>query len=369
MKSKFLFLTIMMCPALYAVAQTRIAKKACQLPNGITVRYHERGPANGLPVILLHGFTDTSRSLYKVAEEIQRRDSSLRIIVPDLRGHGDSSMPPSSCAKDPSKCFSFPLLASDIIQLMDQLSIPKAFVAGHSLGGMIAQELALKHTDRIQGVALIATLLSGGTNEAVQEFVVKEMIDGVMRRVAREKHLRWPEQVYERTPSSLGDEVRDFLRQNWVSEPGADVELLDAIARETVATRLGTWIGLAESIVAFDNRIALQRLAVPTLVLYSTADPVYPQGQTQEDFRNCLTAAMRNGNHKIVYKQYGRNPEDRKSDPDLGHNFHWTVPNRVAADIASFVRTHKPEPLHTFIDDSGNVVSVPAIDNTLSLLK
>ncbi len=369
MKSKLLFLTLVLCPVLEIVAQTRIAKKSCQLPNGITIHYHERGPASGLPVILLHGFTDTSRSLYNVAEQIENLDSSLRIIVPDLRGHGDSSMPPASCAKDPSKCFSFPLLTSDIILLMDQLSIPRAFVAGHSLGGMIAQELALKHADRIQGVALIATLLSGNTNEAVQDFVLKEMINGVMRRAAKDNHLRWPEQVYERTPSNLGDEVRAFLRKNWVSEPGADDDLLDAIARETVATRLGTWIGLAESIRGFDNRKALQRLSVPTLVLYSTADPVYPQGKTQEDFRNSLAEAIRNGNHTIIYKQYGRNPEVRKSDLDLGHNFHWTVPDRVAADIASFIRTYKPEPLHTYIDDSGNIVSVPTADDTVSLLK
>ncbi len=369
MKSHFLILTLMLCPALCAVAQIKIPKKACELPNGITIRYHERGPADGIPVILLHGFTDTSRSLYKVAEELEKLDKGLRIIVPDLRGHGNSSMPSESCAADPASCFTFSLLSNDIILLMDELSISKAYIAGHSLGGMIAQELALKHTNRVHSVTLIATLLCGSTNDVVQDFVLKEMLNNVMRRAAKEKHLRWPKDVYERTPANLGGQVPAFLRQNWVTEPAADEALLDAIAYETVATRMGTWIGLAKSIRDFDNRKALEQLAVPALVLYSTNDPVYPYGQTQDDFKRSLAAAVRNGNNSIVYKQYGRNPEDRKSDLDLGHNFHWTVPDRVAADIASFVRTQKPEPIHTFLDDSGNVVSVPATDGALSLLK
>ncbi len=356
----------MLGPALWVNAQTKIPKKACHLSTGITISYYECGPTDGVPVIMLHGFTDTSRSFTGVAEEIQKRDSCIRIIVPDLRGHGNSSMPASSCANDPGACFTFALLTNDIVSLMDALGIRKAFVVGHSLGGMIAQELALNHTDRVEGVTLIATILSGKTNDVVRNFVVKQMLNNVMRRAAKSNHLRWPEDVYKRTPANLGTHVKSFLRENWVTEPGVSEDLLDEIASETVAIPLGTWIGVSGSLLEFDNRKALEKLSVPALVLYSTGDPVFPPGVTRNDFRNCLQAAARNGNEAIVFKQYGRDRAAKDTSTDLGHNFHWTVPDRVAADITSFVRTSKPEPIHTFLDSNGRVLSVPTSGIALS---
>lgn len=64
-------------------------KQSVYLPNGIDLAYVELGDPQGEPLLLLHGFTDTSRSWTELAPHLER----YRVLIPDLRGHGASDKP------------------------------------------------------------------------------------------------------------------------------------------------------------------------------------------------------------------------------------------------------------------------------------
>jgi 3-oxoadipate enol-lactonase len=100
----------------------------------------------GSPLICLHGYALDHTIWLDMAEEMK---SNVRLILPDLRGHGKSPSPEGK--------YSMLSMAEDILQIMDSLSIERATIAGHSMGGYIALALAELHQDRLLGLALIAS--------------------------------------------------------------------------------------------------------------------------------------------------------------------------------------------------------------------
>ncbi|MCK5750333.1 MAG: alpha/beta fold hydrolase, partial [Oricola sp.] len=100
-------------PAAIDQAEWAGEKKTITLPNGQRLAYVEWGDPKGAPVLLLHGFTDTSRSWTQVLPYL----SDFRVIMPDQRGHGAASKP--EC------CYALADFAYDAKLLMDALKIER----------------------------------------------------------------------------------------------------------------------------------------------------------------------------------------------------------------------------------------------------
>lgn len=120
-------------------------KKRVQLPNGIAIAYVEAGNPHGEPLLLLHGYTDTSRAWTILVPFL----SNYRLLIPDLRGHGASTTP--DC------CYAIADFAYDARLFLDALGVDRAAIAGHSLGSMIAQRFAAEYPDRATKVALLGS--------------------------------------------------------------------------------------------------------------------------------------------------------------------------------------------------------------------
>jgi pimeloyl-ACP methyl ester carboxylesterase len=120
--------------------------------NGISVRYREAG--SGSPVVLLHGYLlSLDEWLPALGLPSCRMADDLaahhRVIAMDLRGFGQSTKLADSSA--------FGLhMADDVVRLLDHLQIEKAHIIGHSMGALIAANLASRHPARVRGVTLIA---------------------------------------------------------------------------------------------------------------------------------------------------------------------------------------------------------------------
>ena len=99
------------------------------------LNYQEQG--NGYPVILIHGMFGSLSNLGNLARCLSNH---FRVISVDLRNHGDSPH---------DSLFDMATMAEDILYLMDILSLPTAFIVGHSLGGKVGMQLALSHSDRV----------------------------------------------------------------------------------------------------------------------------------------------------------------------------------------------------------------------------
>ena len=320
-------------------------KQTVVLSTGIRMAYVEAGRPGGPAVILLHGYTDTSRSFFPTLEALERAETDLHVYALDLRGHGGSSMPTGpGCAAAPEQCFSPAALASDVLAFMEHKGLLKAHVVGHSNGSLVAQELALAHPARVQSLVLIGSWACSVAHPGVEQFLVP-LVEGQWKEALERSRpgFRWPEDAYELTPLDADPGAREWIAQNWALEIAADPGFVRKVVPETAAIKLGTWIGVLRGIRRIDNRERLRGLGVPTLVIWATQDNFFVE-ENQAELRSALDMAVASGRLRYVFKTYGRAPlpASGQQESDLGHNTQWGAPRMVAADITAWVRTGRP---------------------------
>jgi pimeloyl-ACP methyl ester carboxylesterase/tetratricopeptide (TPR) repeat protein len=254
------------------------------LPTGVTLEYAERGSASGMPVVLLHGVTDSWRSFEHLLPHFP---STIRAIDVTLRGHGDSSRPEAD--------YRYADMASDVRALMDALGIPAAVIVGHSMGASVAQQLAADHPSRVAGLVLIGSFADG--NAAVREFYEKEIAV-----------------LTDPVPDAF---ARGFQESTLVATLPAGQ--LDTFVGESLKLPAYVWKSLFQGFV--DTPCPCRKLgdmAAPTLLIWGDRDAYVSRVE-----QDALLAAIP-GSRLVIY-------------PGTGHAVHWEEPRRSAADIVSFV--------------------------------
>ena len=119
-----------------------------------TVRLSFSDAGQGTPVVLVHGFP-LSGAIWSQQEAGLR--THYRVIVPDLRGHGNSPAPPGIYEMD--------RLARDVLALLDTLKIEKAVVIGHSMGGYVTLAAYKLAPERFLALGMIASQAGADTEE------------------------------------------------------------------------------------------------------------------------------------------------------------------------------------------------------------
>jgi len=121
--------------------------------NGLSFPVFERG--SGPAVLLLHGFPD-SRFLWR--NQIgPLLDAGFRVVAPDLRGFGDASKP------EAVQEYRLPVIARDVVGILDALNIPQARVVGHDWGSALAWYLAAVHADRVERLVALSVGAPGNS--------------------------------------------------------------------------------------------------------------------------------------------------------------------------------------------------------------
>jgi pimeloyl-ACP methyl ester carboxylesterase len=120
-------------------------KQTAALPNGVRLAYAELGNPAGRPLLLLHGFTDSSRVWTILAPYL----ADHRVLIPDQRGHGGSSAP--RC------CYAMSDFTEDARLFLDAMGVERAAVVGHSMGSLVAQSLAADHPERVTRIVLVGS--------------------------------------------------------------------------------------------------------------------------------------------------------------------------------------------------------------------
>lgn len=298
------WITVAASVSLTASCASALADSACadyshpecsiQLSTGITMAYREVGPPHGSAVFLLHGYTDSSRSWELVLPILHRLLPGSDIIVPDLRGHGNTSMPPGAgCPAAPETCFSWADFAADIIAFMDARHIRRAAIVGHSMGTLVAQELGLSYPERVSRLVLISTAAAG--QEPAIEALLNQVVEGLWQQAFLAAGYSWPDGVYNLSPAVAAPDFSDFIENQWVTSTVAPTWFLNEIRPETAAVRLGTWIGPLEQIYAADNTSRLRHLQAPTLVLYAIQDDIFTLTDEQTLISSLTAAATAGG--------------------------------------------------------------------------
>ncbi len=131
--------------------------------NGIRINVLTDGPSDGPPVLLIHGFPETS---YEWRHQIPALvDAGYRVMAPDTRGYGASDKPRGPVSRH--------TLAADMVGVLDHFDVDEAALIGHDWGGIIGFKLLIDWPDRIARAALLDTLCSVWTPAAIHGFWFK----------------------------------------------------------------------------------------------------------------------------------------------------------------------------------------------------
>ncbi len=199
----------------------------------------------GLPCVLLHAFPLDRRMLTEVATRLGAR---ARILVPDLRGFGDSELGGGA--------YSIADLADDVAQLLDQLGLERAVVGGISMGGYVSLAFAARHRRRLMGLVLADTKAGPDTPEA---------------RNARNEAMAL---VKDR---GAGAYVESMLPR--LLGPNASAEAKEQVRRLGAQRPEALLAGLQALRDRPDRRAELSAIACPTLILVGTDDAVTPPAE------------------------------------------------------------------------------------------
>lgn len=256
-------LCISACVPTNPSGQANMTKKRITVDRG-TFSYREGGNQTGFPVIMVHGWPESSYCWEAVAGEM---DSSFRIIAPDLRGLGDSerTLNPSSYRKIE--------LGKDIIAIADALGIDSFYLVGHDWGGIVVQEIALMIPERVKKLVVmnIPIITNLQANLEARDVMYSEgavplwyqyfqMQPNLPEEMIRGNEEIWVSHFFKDRPvpqESINEYVRCYKIAN---TPATAASLYRVMAADQEH-----WISMAQ---------AGQRFTMPALIIYGNLDSV-----------------------------------------------------------------------------------------------
>ena len=258
--------------------------KRLTLPAGGDIEYVDRGNRDGLPVIFLHGVTDSWRSFEGVLAHLP---PSIRAIAISQRGHGRSSQPEGE--------YTFRTFAADARAVLDVLQIRSAIVVGHSMGAMVASQFAVDFPERTRALVLMGAFASMRDNPAVAELgphiaTLTDPVDPAFIRAFQEGT------VVRRSPAGL----------------------VDMAVRESQRLPARVWRAIFAEFQKTDLVRALTAVKAPALIVWGDRDNVVTRADTDR-LRGALPQAR-----LVIYE-------------GAGHGFHWEDPSQFARDLVTFL--------------------------------
>ena len=259
-------------------------EQAVALSSGVTLRYVEQGDEAGVPVVLLHGVTDSWRSFEAVLAHLP---PTVRAFALTQRGHGDSERPASGYRTGD--------FAADLAAFMDAVGLRSAVLVGHSMGATNAQRFAIDHPERTLGLLTVGSFASYRGNAAIP-------------------------QLYESVIATITDPidprfVREF-QQSTLAKP-VPAALLDTAVSESLKVPAFVWRAAFAGFLEDACVGELASIAAPTLLVWGDRDALVPRAD-QDVLLNAIATSR-----LIVYQ-------------GAGHAPHWEEPQRFARNLAVF---------------------------------
>ena len=201
---------------------------------------HWREEGSGEPVLMIMGLSGSSRAWFRLLPHVAARH---RAIVFDNRGTGES---------DPvTGPLSMADLVGDAVAVLDAAEVESAHVLGASMGGMVAQQFALAHRDRVRSLILTCTTAGGGSRGAPPWRLLASAALRPVLGPARAFSLVAPALYAERTRREDPERVRVDLeiRVADATDPRTTYAQLAAIVRHDVRERLSELAGLPTTVI------------------------------------------------------------------------------------------------------------------------
>ncbi|MFH2007545.1 MAG: alpha/beta hydrolase [bacterium] len=205
------------------------------------IRYRLTGEPSALPpLVLIHG---AGGGQYVWTEQ-RRLDVGRQLLTLDLPGHGQSTPEPAAVTIEE--------YAEVVTQLAEMLAVDRFVPVGHSMGGAVAQILALDHADRVDALVLAAT----GARLPTADF------------------------VFEAIRSSFGSFATLLAATAYA--PGTPAELVRRLTSGPLQASQRIVLGDFTACNRFDVRARLSEIAVPTLILAAAEDRLMGAGRARQ---------------------------------------------------------------------------------------
>ncbi|HZQ38225.1 MAG TPA: alpha/beta fold hydrolase [Dehalococcoidia bacterium] len=256
--------------------------------NGISIYYEEHGA--GTPLLLVMGFTANTTAWEPVLPALSSR---YRVIAFDNRGAGRSDAPEAA--------YSMTELADDALGLLTHLGVERAHVYGVSMGGMIAQHIALRAPHRVLSVVLGCTSPGGKHAVTAAEPVIAALLGAATLPI---------EQAFDKT--------LPILYSDGFAAAHRDELYARALQNAPLRASEAGVKGQAAAIQGHDTFDRLPEIAAPTLVLHGDADQLVPTANGR------LLAEHIPGAKLTVY-------------PGARHGFHVEFAEQSSADVLAFL--------------------------------
>ena len=266
-----------------------------------------RKAGNGTPLLLLHGFGDSSKTWCSVLSHLSRRHM---VIAPDLLGHGESDKPRAD--------YSIGAYACGMRDLLSVLDVERVTVVGHSLGGSIAMQFAYQFPDRCERLVLIG---SGGAGREVHPLLRMAAGPGadaalpLVPTALVRKVIQLAEPVLRRAGRmGLGPDFSYMLTRYR--------SLTSATARAVFLRTLRAGVAMNGQVTTMLDRCYLAA-EMPTLIIWGEHDRVIPVKHA------AIAHAAMPGSRLMIFN-------------GAGHFPHHDDPRGVAAAVESFLAETQP---------------------------
>jgi pimeloyl-ACP methyl ester carboxylesterase len=255
-------------------------------PDGVRIYYEvhgDRGPA----AVLIQGLGLSARFWFGLPGRLAREAEPWRVITLDNRGIGRSDKPRG--------LFRMTSMADDVAAVLDAADVDRAYVAGISLGGMIAQHVALRHAARVEGLVLLATSAGVPHAELPRASAVATLLTLPLGGRLRPRHHVAP------SLARLVLSERDICRARELLADWPAALCLEP-------TLLRVYVAQLCAVVAHSTGARLPTIACPTVVMAGDDDALIPLGNSER------LAELVPGAHFEVVRQCGHIIP--ASDPD-----------------------------------------------------
>jgi pimeloyl-ACP methyl ester carboxylesterase len=256
------------------------------LASGITMEYATEGTGTRVAVFI-HGYGD---SWYSHHGMLMALPAGWRAYAVSLRGHGESSKPPEG--------YTVPGHAQDVIAFMAAMGISRAVIIGHSMGSLIAQQIAITRPELVSHLVLIASATTAN-NDVVQglKAAVADLTDPMPRQFSHE-----------------------FQSGTCVNPMGPGMTL-ERVVDESAKIPAHVWKLEADALIGYrpanHDGADLGRISAPTLIIWGVNDGIFPRAEQER------LASLIPGARLLVHET-------------SGHAVNWEFPEWTMGEVARF---------------------------------
>ncbi len=243
------------------------------MTNTVTLHFTDQG--QGIPLVLLHGFPFNG-TIWQ--EQARALSDHCQIILPDLRGHGQSPAPEG--------VYDMELMARDVLKLLDTQGIEKAVIMGHSMGGYITLAAWRLAPQRFQALGLISSHALPDTEEG------------------RQGRHKLAEEVFVQGSVVVAESMMPRLFAPGISPDEPFIEQVHTMMLNTKP--LGLMGALRGMAARPDSTPLLPGITVPTLIMIGDSDQIIPLQRTEmtaAPIPNATLVTIENAGHMPMLEQ------------------------------------------------------------------